>query len=177
MDYSRLSMPLGEAIFTAALDPAVPPRPDRCNGRPSDPRSGGESTERRQPTGRAVSRRQRSCHHPGVRDAIPRGVVGEASRRRVRAATRSPPALSCRSRTGRHHGRGTLHCVRVGASKRSGQFCHSCSSEFDARRAGHRDRLGADDAPPICHGSFPRYVRHSRRCRLPFLCAARLSAG
>jgi hypothetical protein len=79
MDYSRLSMPLGEAIFTQRsirrfrsdlialteirliLEAAV-------------------RAPRRQPTDRAVSRCQRSCHHPGVRGALPRGVVGETSR-------------------------------------------------------------------------------------------------
>ena len=93
-DHSRLSMPLGEAIFTQRSIRRFKPDPIPLDDLHLIARSRGQGTERRQPTDRAVPRRERSRDHPGVRRALPRGVVGEASRRGIPAPRRPPAALS-----------------------------------------------------------------------------------
>jgi len=177
MDCSRLSMPLGEAIFTQRSIRRFRPDPVPL----TDVRLMLEAAVRA-PNGS----NQQIARFLVVND---RATIREfatlyheawwAKRRDEGFQQREdlPPPLSCLSRTGRRYGGGTLHRVRVGTGQRASQLCHSRRSKPDARGAGHRDRFGADDASPIRNGSLPRHVQYPRRCKLPFLCAARLSAG
>ena len=177
MDYSRLSMPLGEAIFTQRSIRRFKPDPIPLadlqlilEAAVKAPNGGNQQLARFL----VVTDRD---DHPRVRPALPRGVVGQASRRGIPAAGGSARPLPSRRRTGRRDGGRAVHRLRVGAAQRAGQLRHPRRAEPDARGACARHRLGADDAPPVRHGSLPRDVRHPRRCRLPFLRPARLSAG
>ena len=146
MDHSALSMPLGEAIFTQRSIRRFKPDPIPLDDIHLILEAAVEGAQRRQPAGRAVPRRERSRHDPRVRRALPRGVVGEASRRGVPASRRPPRRYH--SAAGLADAMADVPCIVFALAMHNGprQLRHPGRAEPDARGTRAGDRLRADDA-------------------------------
>jgi hypothetical protein len=177
MDYSRLSMPLGEAMFTQRSIRRFKPEPIPL----ADLRLIVEAAVKAPNGGN-----QQVARFLVVNDRTTIREFGPLYREAWWAKRRDegfqgpgdlPPALSLRRRPGRDDVRRAVPRLRAGVAQRSRQLGHPRCPEPDARGARSGHRLRADDAPPVGNGSLPRDVRYPRRCRLSSLRPARLSTG
>ena len=178
---AALDMALGEAMFTQRairrLDPDRPVSDEQIRtilGR------GLQGPERRQHPARALPGGARPGEDPRLRGALPRGMVGQASRRvrldrqgrhprRVAVSDAGPPRRRDGERAGRH--------PRLLAAFRDGRGVHlSGRPEHPARGALPRDRVGAHHLASAGDGAGVRDVRHPGGHGVPLLHPARLPA-
>ena len=163
MDYSRLSMPIGEAMFTQRSTRKFKPDPDPEGGPAADRRGGGQGAERRQPPGRplpVVTDREkirefaRSTTRPG-------GPSGSTRRGGEAKADIPPEEKNYRSATELADTSADVPVRRLrarrGATAR--QLRDPRVPEPHAGGVGPRHRLDPDHAAPEGDGPLPRAVR------------------
>src|SRR3989454_718715 len=153
-------------------------RPDPDGGHPAHPRGRRQGAERGQPSDHALPGGDGPRAGPRVRQALPRGVVGQALGRAPLDEARGHPArgqeLSCRGAARR----GDAGCAvrRSGAGRPTGlrQLGHPRLPEPHARRARPGHRLGPGEAPRQSDGPPLRAPRDPQGRELPLLDPARL---
>ena len=175
MDYSRLSMPLGEAIFTQRSIRRFKPDPIPL----ADLRLIIEAAVKAPNGGNQQVARFLVVSDPTtIREFGPLYREAWWAKRRDEGF-QGPEDLPARYQpaAGLADAMSDVPCVifALALARRSCQLRHPRRPEPHAGGTRPRHRLRADNAPPVRHGPLPRDVRHPRRCRLSSLRAARLS--
>ena len=164
----------GRGDVHPARHPAPGPRPaGERRAAPDHPGRGLQGPERRQYPARALPGGARPGEDPRLRGALPRGMVGQASRRvrldrqgrhprRVAVSDAGPPRRRDGERAGRR--------PRLLAAFRDGRGVHlSGRPEHPARGALPRDRVGAHHLASAGDGAGVRDVRHPGGHGVPLL--------